>query len=102
MLSHLHLNPAHKEPVSIPGVPLPRRVTVFIGFVNQSHRDTARYCRQRCVCESLVGDAIHDDVNLLIFPVQADLGAIKEVITTIGTVWKIQRRIDGENRISAF
>src|SRR5687768_15739255 len=101
MLSHLDLYAAHEHSVDVPGVPLSRRVTVFIGLVKQPHRNTAIYRCQRCIGESLVGNAIHDDIDLLRFLIQIHLSATEEVMATISSERKIQLWIDGEDWITA-
>ena len=89
MLSHLDLYAAHEKPVNVPSVPLSRRVAVFIRFVKQPHRNPAIYRCQRCIGESLVGNAIHDDVDLLRFLIQIHLSAIEEILATISSERKI-------------
>ena len=102
MLAHLDLYAAHEHSVNVPGVPLSRRVTVFVGFMYQSNRDAATYCRQRCIGESLVRNAIHDDIDLLRFLIQVQLSTIEEVLAAIRCERKIQFRIDGESGITTY
>ncbi len=73
MLAHLDLHAGHVHPIDIPGVPLPRGISVFVGLVNQAHGNTALYRSDRRIGIPLVGNPIHDDVDLLRLLIQIQL-----------------------------
>src|SRR4030095_2802356 len=54
------------------------------------------YCSERQVRVPLIGDAVHDDVDFLVFQVEIALRPVEVILAVIDTRRKIQSRINWE------
>ena len=102
MLAHLDLHAGHVHPVDVPRVPLASRIAVFVRLVNQAHGHAALDRSDRRIGVPLVGNPIHDDVDLLRLRIHIQRRATVEVLHAIGARWKIELRIDRKCRVSAL
>jgi hypothetical protein len=89
MLAHPDLHSGHEHSINIPRIPLPLRVTVFVRLVNETHRHTALNRSDRHVGKPLVGNPIHDDVDLLRLRIHIESGAAGEILDAVWARWKI-------------
>ena len=101
MLAHLDLHAAHVHPVDIPRVPLSRRISILVGFVNQAHGHTALHRSDRRIGVPRIRNAVHDDVDLLRLLIHVQLSAIEEVLAAVESRRKVELGIDRKSRIIA-
>src|SRR5687768_8628746 len=101
MFPHLDLDTRHVKSIHIPRVPLARRITVFVWFVNQTYRNSSLGGCDGSVGVSLIRDPIHDDIDLLCFSIQVLLRARQEILTAVWCRREVEFGIDWRRRILA-
>src|SRR5688572_120959 len=101
MLAHLDLNTGYVHPIYIPRVPLSGGISILVGFVYEPHGDAALNRCNRVIGVPLIGNAIHDDVDLLHLLIHVDRSAVVEILAAIGGEWKIELGVDREGWILA-
>src|SRR6185369_4057927 len=87
--------------INVPCVPLPSGITILVGLVYQANGYTAIDGVDGDIGIPLIGNPIHDDVDLLVFLIKVRLGAIKEILAVVDTGRKVQFRINWKGRIVA-
>src|SRR6185503_2677058 len=87
-------NTSHEKPIDSPRVPLSCRIAIFVRFVDEPHGNPAAHGSKCGIRVSLVRNAIHDDVDFLIFLIEICLSPKVEILTVIQTGRKIECGID--------
>src|SRR6185503_15594334 len=101
MLAHLDLNTGHEHPIDIPGIPLSGRISILVGFVYEPDRNAALNRCDRVIGVPLIGNAVHDDVDLLRLLIHVERSAVVEILAAVGGKWKIELGVDRKDRILA-
>src|SRR5687767_3804775 len=101
MLAHLDLDTGHVHAIDIPGVPLSGGISILVGFVYEPHGNAALNRCDRVIGVPLIGNAVHDDVDLLHLLIHVDRSAVIEILAAVGGKRKIELGVDRKDWILA-